>query len=359
MKKVVTKNQNRKPRRSTEKHGEARSFFPLWPSVVNFSVSSVVKFLSLTIVMAGGLSLSGCDRIRETYGAIQNPVMVEAPVTVYAVNTILAVEGPIQDYLTLSGDIVASSTMDTYSDASGRVSRIFVSVGSRVSRGDRVAEVDPSRPGMEFIPSIVTAPVAGTIVALPAQVGMTVSQAVPLARIAGGGGLEIRLHVAERFISRITLNQPCEITLNAHPGETFRGSVSEISPTVDAASRTMEIKVSVENQGSLLKAGMFAKVRVITHQKENIVKIPVSAMINRFGDQYVFVADSSDPAGPVALRRAIVPGIQIDGVLEVLQGLAPNEEVVVRGQTLLENGSRINIVDRMSTSLTTPLGGAN
>jgi len=180
---------------------------------------------------------------------------------------------------------------------------------------------------------------------------MTISQAVPLARISGGGGLEIRLHVAERFISRISLNQPCEITLDAYPGEIFRGSVSEVSPTVDAASRTMEIKISVENQGSRLKAGMFAKVRVITEQKENIVKIPVTAMINRFGEQYVFVVDSSDPAAPVAQRRPIVQGIQIDGVLEVPQGLAPNEEVVVRGQTLLEDGSRINIVERLA-----PLG---
>jgi RND family efflux transporter MFP subunit len=202
---------------------------------------------------------------------------------------------------------------------------------------------------MEFIPSIVTAPVAGTIVALPAQVGMTISQAVPLARISGGGGLEIRLHVAERFISRISLNQPCEISLDAYPGEIFRGNVSEVSPTVDAASRTMEIKVSVDNQDSMLKAGMFAKVRVITEQKENIVKIPVTAMINRFGDQYVFVADLSDEAAPVARRRSIVPGITIDGVMEVPQGLSPNEEVVVRGQTLLEDGSRINIVERLTS----------
>jgi multidrug efflux pump subunit AcrA (membrane-fusion protein) len=320
-------------------HRVSRSFYPVispWLSVVFF-------FLLIT-------TFSGCDRIRETYGAIQNPtgVVDEAAVTIYAVNTILAAQGRIQDYLTLTGDIIASSTVDTYSDAAGKVSRLFVSVGSRVSRGDRVAEVDPSRPGLEFVPSIVSAPVAGTIVALPAQVGMTISQAVPLARISGGGGLEIRLHVAERFISRISLNQPCEITLDAYPGEIFRGNVSEISPTIDAASRTMEIKVSVDNQGSMLKAGMFAKVRVITEQKENIVKIPVTAVINRFGEQYVFVADSSDPAAPLARKRVIVQGISIDGVLEVPQGLTPNEEVVVRGQTLLEDGSRINIVERLA-----------
>jgi multidrug efflux pump subunit AcrA (membrane-fusion protein) len=311
-------------------------------------------YLALTILAISLLVFPGCERIREVYGRQRNPDAGGGapPVTVFAVNTMLSVEGPIQDYLALSGDIIASSTVDTFSDAAGRVSRIHVSVGSRVRRGDPVAEVDPSRPGMEFIPSMVRAPVAGTIVALPAQLGMTVNQAVPLARISGGAGLEVRLHVAERFISRIALNQPCEIRLNAFPGEVFRGSISEISPTVDVSSRTMEIRVSVENPGGRLRPGMFATVRIITEQKQNIVKIPVSAMISRFGEQFIFIADMDNPDGPVARRRNLVPGIIIDGVMEVSYGLAPNEEVVIRGQTLLEDGSRINIVDRLA-----PLGG--
>jgi len=315
---------------------------------------SLIALCSLLIA----LLFTGCDRIKETYGKIQDrvgPGAQESVVPVYAVNTIQAAEGQIMDYLPLSGDIISSSTVDTYSDAAGKVSRLYVTVGSRVNRGDPVAAVDPSRPGMEFMASIARAPVTGTIVALPAQLGMTISQAVPLARIAGGAGLELRLYVAERFISRIGLNQPCEITLDAWPGEVFRGSVSEVSPTLDTASRTMEIKVNVDNPGSKLKAGMFAKVRVITERKDSIVKIPVAAMVNRFGEQYVFVADSSDSAAPVARKKTIVSGIIIDGVMEVAQGLSPGEDVVIRGQTLLEDGSRINIIERLAPLSAAPL----
>ena len=314
--------------------------------------------LILTVIGFSVLGLAGCERIKETYNKVKNrnnpaasgaSAVPEGPV--FAVNTTRAIQGSIQDYLGLSGDIIASSTVDTYSDAAGKVSRLYVSVGSWVRKDDPVAEIDPSRPGMEFIASVVKAPVSGTVVALPAQLGMTVSQAVPLARISGGSGLEIRLYVAERFISKISLNQPCEITLDAWPGEVFRGSVKEVSPTVDAASRTMEIRVGVENPGSRLKAGMFAKVRIITERKESIVKIPLSALLNRFGEQYVFVIDSTDPEAPVARKKNIVQGITIDGVLEVVQGLAPNDEIVFRGQTLLEDGSRINIIERLQ-----PLG---
>ena len=309
------------------------------------------KAAAAALLILTVFGFSGCQRIKAAYSKATNKggaSVAAAAESIFAVNTTSAVKGQIQDYLALSGDIIASSTVDTYSDAAGKVSKLYISVGSRVRKDDPVAEVDPSRPGMDFVPSVVKAPVSGTIVALPAQLGMTVSQAVPLARIAGGTGLEIRLYVAERFISKIALNQRCEITLDAYPGEIFRGSVTEISPTVDAASRTMETKVGVENPGSRLKAGMFAKVRIITETKENIVKIPAAAVVNRFGEQFIFVADRKDPAAPVARKRTVVPGIVIDGVMEVRQGLAPDDEIIVRGQTLIDEGSRINIVEHVS-----------
>ena len=269
------------------------------------------RVLPVILMLITALAFSSCERIKEVYGKIipgsKQEQAFEAPV--FAVNTTLAVKGQIRDYIALSGDVWAGSTVDTYSDAAGRVSEIYVTVGRYVNRGDPIAAVDPSRPGMSFRQSIATAPISGTVVALPAQLGMTVSQAVPLARISGGGGLEIRLSVAERFISRMAMNIPCEITLDAWPGETFYGSVSEISPTVDPASRTMEVRVNVGNSGSRLKAGMFAKVRVITERKDNIVKIPATALITRFGEQYVFVI-AKDPENPdinIVKKRIVVP----------------------------------------------------
>ncbi|MDR3145634.1 MAG: efflux RND transporter periplasmic adaptor subunit [Treponema sp.] len=302
---------------------------------------------------------SGCEQIKAAQDRIRgtgnNPNAMPAAVPeapVFAVNTTPAVKGLIRDYLALSGDIIAGSTVDTFSEVAGKVTRVYASVGSRVRKDDPIAEVDPSRPGMTYIPAVVKAPIAGTVVTLSAQVGMTVSQAVPLARIAGGSasGLEIRLYVAERFISRIALRQPCEITLDAWPGEVFRGSIIEISPVVDPASRTMEIRLNVENPGSKLKAGMFAKVRIITEQKNSIVKIPSGALVRRFGEDYVFVVEQ-DPGNSrnyVARRRVVKAGILIDGVLEIAEGLAADEEVIVRGQTLLEDGTRVNVVDRVT-----------
>jgi len=317
---------------------------------MNKTIRRIAAAAAVTVIVV--LGFSGCSRLKTVTGG---PAAAAAPVVpVYAVSTTLVVNGQIQDYLALSGDIVSSSTVDTYSDAAGKVSKLYVTVGRRVQKGDPVAEVDPSRPGMDFVPSVVKAPVSGIIVTLPAQLGMTVSQAVSLARIAGGTGLEIWLYVAERDISKIALNQSCQVTLDAYPGDIFRGSIYEISPTVDATSRTMQVKVAVENPGAKLKAGMFAKVRIITQSKDNIVKIPAQALISRSGEQYVFVADKTDSSAPVARKRVIVPGILIDGVQEIRSGLAANEEIVIQGQTLLDDGSRINITGQVA-----PLGAAS
>ena len=303
--------------------------------------------LILVLAAVGFLSR---DKIMGLFGKEKDGKDAGPEVPVFAVNTTQAVQGQIRDYIALSGDIIAGSTVDAYSEAAGKITRLFVAVGNRVSRGDSIAAVDPSRPGMTFRESIVTAPISGTVVALPAQVGMTISQAVPLARIAGGGALEIRLFVSERFISRMAMNLPCEITLDAWPGDVFQGSISEVSPTVDPTSRTMEIKVNVMNADSKLKAGMFAKVRVITERKNNIVKIPSAAMINRFGEQYVYVVekDAENPEFNIVKKRTIKHGILIDGVLEIIDGLAPDEEIVVRGQTLLDDGARVNIIERVA-----------
>jgi multidrug efflux pump subunit AcrA (membrane-fusion protein) len=300
----------------------------------------------LIVLLLAVFVFSGCERIK-TFIAKRKGGTAEIPAMVFAVNTTSAVQGQIRDYIALSGDIIAGSTVDVYSDAAGKIAAVYVAVGQRVNRGDRVAAVDPSRPGMDFQWGVATAPISGTVVALPAQVGMTISQAVPLARLSGGGALEIRLYVAERFISKMAMNLPCEISLDAWPGDVFQGSISEIAPTVDPASRTMEIRVNVNNAGSKLKPGMFAKVRIITERKNNIVKVPTSAMLSRFGEQYVYVVEKNpeNPEQNVVKKRIVVPGINIDGILEIQEGLKADEEVVVRGQTLLDDGVLVNVID--------------
>ncbi|HRU28613.1 MAG TPA: efflux RND transporter periplasmic adaptor subunit [Treponema sp.] len=306
------------------------------------------------IVMAGLALLASCAQ--NTKPKAQNEAKgTEEQVPVFAVGTTRAVKGQIRDYLALSGDIVSGTTVDAYSDVAGKVTKLYVSVGQRVEKDEPLAEVDPSRPGMTFNTGVVKAPISGTVIALPAQLGMTISQAVPVARLAGSGSLEARAFVAERFISKMRVGLPVELTLDAYPGRTFYGRVRELSPTVDPVSRTMEVRITVKNEDNALKTGMFAKIKIITEEKSSIVKIPAAAIVRRYGEQYVFTVetDPKDPAFTIAHKRIVTPGILIDDQAEIREGLEADAEVVLRGQSLLEDGVRVRVVETTAPLKTT------
>ena len=305
--------------------------------------------IALVGALAMGAALVSCGPKGEEKAAEAAKAAAEAA-TVFAVNTTTATRGQIRDYLALSGDIVAGSTVDAYSDVAGKVTRLYVSIGDRVEKGAPLADVDPSRPGMSYIPGVAKAPIAGTIVALPAQLGMTISQAVPVARLSRTDALELRTYVAERFVSKVRAGQKAEVLLDAYPGDVFSATVREVSPVLDPASRTLELRLDLDRADARVKAGMFAKLKVITEDKAGIVKIPSGAVVRRFGESYVFAveADEANPGSYVARRRSVVPGILVDDKLELLEGLSAGDEIVVRGQTLLEDGSRVNVVDRVA-----------
>lgn len=303
----------------------------------------------------GAILITSCGQASKNKEQKSSKTDRQNQTTVFAVATTKAVKGQIRDYMALSGDIVASSTVDAYSDVAGKISKLFVSVGQRVQKDEPLAEVDPSRPGMTFNPGIVKAPITGTVVALPAQLGMTISQSVTVARLAGSGTLEVRTYVAERFISKMKVGLPVELTLDAFPGKVFYGQVRELSPTVDPASRTMEVRITVKNESNILKPGLFAKVKIITEEKTGVVKIPATAIVRRYGEQYVFTVetDPQDPARTIAKKRVVTAGILIDDQVEIRNGIEAGAEVVLRGQSLLEDGVQVRVVDTTAPLKTT------
>lgn len=270
----------------------------------------------------------------------------EEPSQVFAVNTTKTVAGELIDYLDLNGDVLTKSTVDIYPDTFGKVSKLSINVGDRIEKDQVIAEIDPSRPGMIFVPSPVKSPISGTVSNIPVYVGSTITQGMPIARITTTDNLEIRTEVAERFIGKMRTGLETLISFEAFPGELFRGRVTELSPLVDPASRTLELKVRLNRQDPRIRPGMFAAMKVITERKLGIVKIPVDCLVRRYGETYVFVVkdDPTASTGKRVERRQVLPGIQIDEKLEIVKGLRPGELIVIMGQSLLEDNSVIRVV---------------
>jgi multidrug efflux pump subunit AcrA (membrane-fusion protein) len=260
--------------------------------------------------------------------------------TIFAVSTTKSVKGEINNYLELNGEIKTRVEVDVYPDTMGKLARLYVAIGNYVQKGDIIAEIDPSRPGMTYELSPVKATISGTITSLPFQIGSTVTQQTSIAKIGDLSDIKIISYVSEKYISKIKNGLNVIIKVEAYPDVSFKGIVSEISPVVDPQTRMLEIKSRLIERDLRLKPGMFAKLKVIIEKKDNIVKIPEECVVKRYGEDFVFVVK-----GDRVEKRKIKIGIRIDNKLEIVDGLLPNEEIVFRGQTLLEDNTRIKIVD--------------
>lgn len=294
-------------------------------------------FITVTLL----LLLSGCGFLEEQQKVAASKTEIpEEKETVFAVNTTTTTEGEINNYLQLNGDVEPETTVDAYPDNMGKLIELNIDLGSYVRKDQIIAKVDPSKPGMTFVASPVKAPISGTVVDVPVQLGATITQSTPIAKISRTNDLKITTAVAEKFISKIKIGLYAYVRFEAFPGEQFRARITELSPVVDPQSRTLEITLILLERDNRIKPGMFAEIKVITEAKKGIVKVPAEALVERFGEYFIFVVKDNNTVE----KRTVVPGIEIDNKLEIMEGLSPDETVVVRGQSLLEDKAKIKVV---------------
>lgn len=294
--------------------------------------------LFLLLICGCVLTLSSCDKNSKKDAKAKGDV--EA---VFAVNAYKVEPSTLDDYLEFGGDVDAASSVAVMPDTAGKISQVYVKVGQKVSKNQILASVDASRPGMVFAASPVRAPIAGTVTYFPGVVGTSVAQSSIIAKVSSTNKLEIETAVPERFVSRISLNQKALLSFNAYPGETFEAYISEVSPVLDTSSRTMNIKLSIKKQDPRIKIGMYAKIHLITEHKENIVVLPYDSVITREDQSYVFIVEQ-DGEKTKAVLSPVKVGIRVDNYQEILQGVTNGDLVIVKGQTLLSDGSLVNVV---------------
>jgi multidrug efflux pump subunit AcrA (membrane-fusion protein) len=303
-------------------------------------------------VLAGALALAlliaGCGG---PPGAGEGPAGTSAPDggrqidedTAFAVNVTTPVRGEIKEYLELNGGVQPASSVDVYPDTNGEVVNMRVRVGQSVARDQIIAEVDRSRPGQQFVPSPVRAPIAGTVTQRYVDVGATVGPSVPLLQLSETSALEIRTDVAERFVSLVREGQDATVFLEAYPGERFEARVTELSPVVDPATRTMGVTLEFVRRDARIKAGMFVEIRLVTEIRRDVVKLQSDAVVRRFDTPYVFVVTDE---GTVE-QREVGLGISIGNQVEITSGVEAGERVVIQGQSLLDDGATVRVIDEI------------
>jgi RND family efflux transporter MFP subunit len=185
----------------------------------------------------------------------------------------------------------------------------------------------------------IRSPADGVIVDKAVVEGSAVAAGMKVMRIEDHSHLWLEAVVYEQQIPLVKIGQEVRATVDGVPGKTFEGKVIFVNPRVDAASRTETVRALLDNPDRQLTPGMYASVEIATRPEADAIFVPREAVIDTGTQQIAFV---QDPASPGRFQpRNVRVGIAGDqDRLQIVQGLAPGDQVVTSGQFLMDVESR-------------------
>ncbi len=184
----------------------------------------------------------------------------------------------------------------------------------------------------------VRAPFAGHVARREVSRGEYVQPGQVLFEIVSLDPIELEFNVAERDSARVVIGQTVRVTVAPYPDERFSGQVSVIAPTLDSRTRTLRVKARIENEDGRLRPGLFARADLGVARRRALIWVPQEAVLLRADGQIVWVVDDEDRVRRTTVRT----GIHDEDRIEVIEGLAAGEEVVVRGHSGLQDGVAVS-----------------
>lgn len=191
-----------------------------------------------------------------------------------------------------------------------------------------------------------SAPRDGLIVERNVIEGMKAAPGDVLFRIADLATVWVVADVAEYDLEAIRLGAPVTIQVRSLPGETFSGRIDLIYPQVAQATRTTKVRIEIPNPNVSLLPGMYADVEIATGSASPVIAVPDSAVIDT-GTQQVVIIDRGDGRFE---PRVVQVGTQGGGFIEIRDGVAVGDQVVVAANFLIDAESNLKAALRGMTA---------
>jgi len=183
----------------------------------------------------------------------------------------------------------------------------------------------------------IKAPFSGIVSRKYVDEGAFVGPARPLFRLIDIREVEVTGGVAERHYKKLQIGKTRAVAeVDAYPGQEFGGFLSRIRPELEKATRTVAVTIRVRNEDGRLKPGMYARIRLVLEEHDNVLLVPDEALLSLEGETWVYVVN-----GGVASIRKVKLGLEEGDVNEVLDGLQPGEMIVVTGKEMLRDGAPV------------------
>jgi RND family efflux transporter MFP subunit len=232
---------------------------------------------------------------------------------------------------------------------------------SAAQGGAQVARADNERVSALESYTNVVAPLNGVVTWRYADTGALIQsgtgsndQALPIVKLSESGLLRLRMPVPEDAVRYVKTGDRFEIRVDAL-GRSFSGKVARFTRDVNFETRTMETEVDVENKDLSLEPGMYANTQLELDHVENVLTIPVEALVLRGDHETVYVLDNQNRVH----QRTVQVGLQGSRLAEIKSGLAEGERVIVGGQEKYQEDEEIHPVPtaRPANDVTRASGG--
>ncbi|HVZ64166.1 MAG TPA: efflux RND transporter periplasmic adaptor subunit [Opitutaceae bacterium] len=217
---------------------------------------------------------------------------------------------------------------------SGRVTRLAVKEGDKVSQGDFLFEIESRQigdppPHVEFKASI-----SGTVLERHIFTGDNVEPDTQLLKIVDLSSLYVIARIYEGQIAQVEAGQKVRVRAEAYPEQLFEGTVEGHTAQLDPETRTLGVRVRMANPDLHLLPNMRAILNIVTAEADSVVAVPLSAVLGEAGNYFVFVQDDKDPL--TFVRTPVVVGQRDDRYMEIVEGVLPGAGVVTLGNYQLQ-----------------------
>ena len=201
---------------------------------------------------------------------------------------------------------------------------------------DQIAALKGTRQVSETVR--IYAPSSGYVSELKVREGQYVEPAAALFNISTLQQVWVSAEVFERQAGQLKVGDPVTMTLDYAPGRRWQGKVDYLYPTLDAATRTLKVRLRFDNPDEFLKPNMFAKVSIRSGKGESQMVVPSEAVI-RTGSQNRLVLALGDGGFKSV---AVTLGAQFGDRVAILDGVEPGDSIVSSAQFLLDSESSID-----------------
>lgn len=269
------------------------------------------------------------EEIEVSEGGAKGPVhLTSAQTKMLGIKVVDATNRPMAQLLGLNGQVqlLPDAQADVSIRISGSVTVIDVNLGDGVKAGQRLATVQSRLVGNPPPSVAVTAPIAGIIDARNINLGQAVEPNTVLFHISNRDKLLVIAQVYEEDLGKVKVGQEVTIHALSYPKKVFAGQVTLIEPNLDPLTRTVNVRITLDNKEGSLKPGMFVRANVILARNEAALTIPNASVLQADGEQFVFVQN-----GDIYDRVVVKIGAVDDDYSEITDGLVPGDLVVTQG----------------------------